>query len=65
MTLRDYGHPTTEMCTLLIGYLDQLLRVNGVDEPRARKRRCVLTGDRVCEWAFDYPVAADGSSRGS
>lgn len=52
LTLTGYEAASREMCTLLIGYADEMLRANGFSNPFVEKVACVLDGAPRCEWSF-------------
>lgn len=51
--LRDYGHPSPEMCTLITGYLDGVLERSGKPYGPTRKAACVHDGGDLCRWEAD------------
>jgi hypothetical protein len=50
VTLTGFGHPSHEMCSVLTGYITELLGENGIADPCVTKRACVLSGAGECSW---------------
>ena len=48
--LKDYGHPSREMCGTLNGYLSESLRASGFASVSIEKTRCTLDGADRCVW---------------
>jgi hypothetical protein len=48
--LKDYAHPSREMCRTLTGYLSESLRASGFESVELDKMRCVLDGHDRCVW---------------
>jgi hypothetical protein len=48
--LAGFGHPSTELCTVLTGYFTALLSANGSSEPLVEKVACTLNGAAECIW---------------
>jgi hypothetical protein len=55
--LRDYGHPSTEMCVILTAYFSETLRMAGVVDPEVRKLACQLDGADACRWVAHWQKA--------
>jgi hypothetical protein len=58
MIIRDYGHPSPQMCSIFKGYCAELIRVEGARSVVATKRECVRHGGAHCSWRVTYD--ADG-----
>lgn len=53
VTLTGFGHPSREMCTVLTGYIAELLGENGITDPSVAKQTCVLSGAGDCCWKWE------------
>jgi hypothetical protein len=53
LRLEDYGHPSPEMCTILLGYIEQALSAD-LGEASVREVACRCDGADACEWAFSW-----------
>ncbi|MCG8589516.1 MAG: hypothetical protein MJE66_09515 [Proteobacteria bacterium] len=50
----DYGHPTTEMCTMVGAYFKEAYRLSGAENLRVTKSACCVEGDDVCTWEIAW-----------
>jgi hypothetical protein len=58
MIIRDYAHPSPQMCAIFTGYCAELIRFEGARDVVSTKRECVRSGGPHCLWRVTY--AADG-----
>lgn len=48
--LSEFGYPSTELCRVTTGYMNEVFRLSGLEEPQVRKSGCVVTGEPLCTW---------------
>jgi hypothetical protein len=58
MLIRDFGHPSPQMCSIFTGYCAELIRFEGARNVVATKRSCVRRGAPHCAWSVTFD--ADG-----
>ena len=54
--VREYEHPSTEMCEILTGYFCEWFTLTGLAEARLIKTRCCLRQDDCCSWDARWRV---------
>lgn len=54
MIIRDFGHPSPQMCAIFTGYCAELIRFEGARDVVATKRECVRSGAPHCLWRVTY-----------
>lgn len=54
LTLEGYEYPSHEICTILTGYLFEVLTAAGLPHPNVRKTACSAAGDSTCIWTFTW-----------
>lgn len=57
MIIRDFGHPSAEMCSIFTGYCAELFRFEGARDVVAAKHSCVRQGAPHCTWRVTYDPA--------
>lgn len=52
--LRGYVATTREMCTILVAYFSEGVRLAGMKDVRGEKLACILDGADCCRWSVDW-----------
>jgi hypothetical protein len=50
VTLTGFGHPSREMCSILTGYIAEMLSEDGIVDPAVTKAACIVSGTGQCTW---------------
>jgi len=64
LELTGYGHPSEELCKISCGYVEEVLRLNGIFA-KPNKLACAVAGDDACVWDYTWePVDEDDAPGG-
>jgi hypothetical protein len=60
MIIRDFAHPSAQMCSIFTGYCAELIRFEGARHVVATKYGCVREGAPHCTWRVSYDAGGHG-----